>query len=307
MENKDRDYKLIILVILLLTNIFSLFNINSMSDKIDNLDYQISALSYEIDDSISNISYSVTEALEKESSLINSFDFKHGSMKDGQVSLRLIANPKEISSEREYAFSYNIDGEEKLVDGKVYNTEVIADISIPIDKALDVSFIVKDGDKKLIGSSNYIAALEEKLVEPFRFEHSGEGLGYSPDKNRVDLHKVGYYLTYSSYDYQEDSSKEFLKDVAVNVAIDENVIDSFPMEKEASDFMGESYSYTYTFDKYSLELKRGETLEVYALANHVDGYKVKIILDSLSLNQNGDPDFNFTGFDEFRSGSSIVY
>lgn len=305
--NKIKDNIIpIALAGLVVINGFTLLKLYDMNRYIETLQYDVSNLDNNLNNAISQISSSVSEAIKKENSLINSFKYEYGEMKDGLVDLNLTVSPKEISSNMSYFFSYDIDEEEELVEAKVKGTsEITAEIKIPIDKAIDVDFIESDWDNRKIEELNYIYAFSEKLLEPFRLERSVDGFTYYPADNKVDLNKTGYHLTYFKDDYKEENLRgKSLEDVKIYVEVNGDLVDTFKMEKSDDPFPEYIDEYGFTFDKYSLNLKAKDTVEIYALASHSDGYKVKIILDLFGLDENGelDHDMNF-----FGDGKSIVY
>lgn len=306
MKKRENNILLIALAVLVGLNMFLFFKISDMNSTLESLQYEVSSMNNRLDNSISNISHSVSEAIKKENSLINNFKYEYGEMKNGVVDLNLTVSPKEISSGSDYFFSYNLDGNEKSVVAEINSSsEISADIKIPINQALDVNFIIQDGDIKKIENLNYIYAFEERLIEPFSFNHVGEGITYHYSNNTVELNKVSYSLTYSQHKYgKDDSGDKSLENVSLYVEVNGNVIDTFPMEKSGDPFPSYLDDYRFTFAEYSVELKPKEKLDIYALASHSDGYKVKIILDSFTLDKDGEPDHNV---DFEGNGKSIIY
>ena len=305
--NKIKDNIIpIALAGLVVINGFMFLRLYDMNRYLETLQYEVNNLDNNLNNAISQISSSVSQAIKKENSLVNSFNFEYGKMKDGLVDLNLTVSPKEISSNMSYFFSYDIDGEEELVEAKIKGTsEITAEIKIPIDKAIDVDFIESDRDNRKIEELNYIYAYSEKLLDPFRMERSVEGFSYNQTDKKLNLNKTGYNLTYFKDDYKEENLRgKTLEDVKIYVEVNGNLVDTFSMEKLDDSFPSYVDEYVFNFDKYSLNLKAKDTVEIYALASHSDGYKVKIILDLFGLDENGklDHDMNFFGDEK-----SIIY
>ncbi len=305
MNKKYIDAMIIGLIVLILSNLFMFFRLTDLNRKFQDLNHNINRIESSIDNSINNISYSVSEALKTEASIINDFRYEYGKIKDGSVELKLIVKPKEISNESEYFFSYSMSGEEKLVDASVEGTsEIVSNIKVPIKNALEVNFIVEDGDNKKIELLNYIYALEERLVEPFNASFSSKGIEYFPSNNTLKLYGISCSFDYHKYEYKEYYQKSnSLVNTNVYVSINDKVIDTFPMEKRENPFP-ESESYTYTFGEYSINIKAGDKLYIYILAEHEDGYKVRMDIDGFYLAEDG----NFGHpMDFMGSEKSIVY
>ena len=154
MDEKGNSSKSLILTtvgFLALMNFSLSLQVSRLNDRMDNLFNEIHYMNDRVESSISGISYSVSEALEKESSLINYFKFEYGEINNGKATLKLVASPKEISYESDYFFSYFLDGDERLVEAKIDElSEIVASIEVPIREGLDINFIVKDGDSRKI-------------------------------------------------------------------------------------------------------------------------------------------------------------
>ncbi len=307
MDEKGNSSKSLILTtvgFLALMNFSLSLQVSRLNDRMDNLFNEIHYMNDRVESSISGISYSVSEALEKESSLINYFKFEYGPINNGKATLKLVASPKEISDESEYFFSYFLDGDERLVEAKIDElSEIVASIEVPIRENLDINFIVKDGDSRKIENLDYIYSLEEKLVGPFEFENSGAGFTYLNQSTTVELDGVSYSLIYDQYEYEENYEKQPLEDVNLYIEVNGSVVDKFPMERQDNRMHDIMSFYVCTLEKYSLKLEPGDDLKIYALAKHSDGYTVKIIANSLSVDANGNPDFDV---DYIGDGKSIV-
>lgn len=306
MNKKQNNIALVILGGLLISNMLMYYKVSDMKYEIQNLRNQVIGVERSIDSSISNISSSVSYALEKEASLINDFKFVYGDIKNGEVDLQLRVSPKEISQQKEYFFSYSMDGEGRIVDANISGeTAMIADIEVPINSHIEVDFIVKDGETRKVETLEHIYPLEERLVEPFRVERSSSGISYYPSNTTVKLDDISYNLTYSPYEYKEGNYRDkSLNNIKLYISVNDDIIDTFTMEKSDEDFPPRLDIYTYSFDQYALKLSNGDNLEIYALVDHEDGYKVRITLDKFSLDEDGEHRYDRGHFGDEKS---IVY
>lgn len=294
-----------LLVLLTVTNITTFVKVFNLNNRLDTIFNRVNEIDMNVSNSIANISSNVSAVINEKNSLINNFEYEYGKFKNGMIDIKLTVNPKEISSEDKYFFSYTIDGREELTEAKVTSpSKVSVDILVPIDKSLDINFIIEDKETKEIEILGYIYAFEERLVEPFRFEQINGGYTYHHTNNTLELSKAGYSVTFAPYDYRGDKRDESLEGVSLYVSVNGHVIDKFSMKKSADSFPSHLEDYRFIFDKYTVELKPKDKLEVYALAKHGDGYEVKGIFESLALDKDGNPDHSM-GF--LEDNKSIIY
>lgn len=310
MNKKQVNIGLVLLGGMLVLNVFNSFTIKDMKYSIDNLRSQIDGVNTTLDDSINDISYSVSEALKKEASLINDFKYEYGVMKDGKIDLSFTVSPKEISHESKYFFSYSVNGEEKVIDGVIDGTsKVIATTNVPVNNSSEINFIVKSGDKREIESLEHLSSFESTLIEPFDFEGSDSGMSFSYSDNKLSFGSISFKVNFDNsymneYADKENERQNSLSGVRLYVAVDEKIKDSFDMTRPDDDFPPFIDTYEYEFDQYSLTLKPKEKLEIYALADHEDGYKVRIVLDTISIDESGRYTYDL---DTSRGEKSVVY
>lgn len=290
MDKKINKFIIPLLITSVLINLFMFFKMSNMENKLQSLNNQINNIVSHVDNSINGISYSVSQALKEEASIINDFQFKYGEFKDEYVDLNLSVRPKIISDKNKYYFSYSFeDGKSNTVSAtKDDGNKYYANIEVPIKENIQVDFVIDDGNSKTVEDLDYIYNFEERLLSPFDFNRNG-GIGYSYSNNILTLNGVGYSITYNYYEYEEDgSTNKSLENVKMYVSVNDNIIDSFPMEEE-DNFPRYLDIYTYKFDEYSVKLSPNDNLEVYAIAEHKDGYKVQITLEQYSLDKKGEP------------------
>lgn len=288
------------LVFLIVGNIFMYSKILSFDSRIDNLSNRVEDLHMNISDISDNLHGTVSEALKTEASMINYFNYEHRDMKDGKVSLNLTVSPKEMLDASQYYLAYKLEGKDQIVEAKIKSPiEISADIDVPIDKELDISFIAENSDGRKIEKLDYIAPLADQLLAPFNYE-LGNGYTYTPATNTLELGKTDFTLYYSPLDYDQDPEGATISDVNLYVQINDDIVDTFPMEKSDDSFsMNEGYK--YTFGKYPLNLKAGDKLDIYAIANHSKGYKVKVMFETFALDENGDQDYGIGNWDDEKS------
>lgn len=152
MDKKTNKFIIPLLIVSIGINVFVSSKISNMKNDLRNLQSQVSGIEGNLNSSINNISYSVSEALRKEASIINDFQFKYGDFKDGMVDLNLNVKPKEISADRKYYFSYTCgDNQPQIVPAtKDEGNNYYASVKVPIKDDIKVDFIIEHKDTKTV-------------------------------------------------------------------------------------------------------------------------------------------------------------
>lgn len=304
MNKKTNNFIIPLLIISIGINIFVSYKISNMKNDLRNLQSQISGIEGNLDSSVNNISYSVSEALRKEASIINDFQFKYGDFKNGMVDLNLNVKPKEISADRNYYFSYTCgDNQPQIVPatrGEGYN--YYANIEVSIKDDIEVDFVIEnENSTKTVESLEYIYNFEARLLESYNVDMDSNNTSLSSES--VSLNNISYRLFHSQYEYKDNEQKKdnSIKSANIYVAINEKIIDSFPMEKDKDPFPPDVNSYEFQFKDYSVSWEKNDIFELYILAEHEDGYTIRFNLEKFGLDANGEPihpmdyDMNYRG------------
>lgn len=304
MDNRPNKFILPLLIGSIAINIFMSSKMSTMEDDLRNLSSQISGIERNFDSSINNISYGVAEALKQEASIINDFQFEYGAFKDNMVDLSLNVKPKEVSAENKYYFSY-IYGENKpqivpATRGEGYN--YYANIEVSIKDDIEVDFVIEnENSTKTVESLEYIYNFEARLLESYNVDMDSNNTSLSSES--VSLNNSSYRLFHSQYEYKDNEQKKdnSIKSANIYVAINEKIIDSFPMEKDKDPFPPDVNSYEFQFKDYSVSWEKNDIFELYILAEHEDGYTIRFNLEKFGLDANGEPihpmdyDMNYRG------------
>lgn len=293
----------IILIVLLLFNIYLKSEINSLKNDLNNFHNN---LNRSIEDISRDVHYSVSEALEMESSLIHSFSYEYeGPIEDGFTNLKLSLIPKEISNQHKYYFAYDLDGKEELVPAQAIDSSSLeADITFPINQDIQPKFIVEHNNLRKIESLDYIYSLEERLLEQFNPNFPGYTISHRDDKSILQLRNTRYSLDFnsSSYNYEEKERDEsYLESVVLYFELNGKIKEQFEM---TLDNMHSSYVafYLYEVEDYTLELSPNDKLDIYAIAEHGHGYKVKINFDQIYLDEKGEIRDNY----EYNHNNKVI-
>lgn len=291
MDENTNKWIIRILILSLFMNLFMFYRISNIKSSLENLNNQLVAINQNINSSNNNISYSISQALKKEASIINDFQFEFGEFKDGMVDLNLKVKPKKVSSENEYYFSY-IHGDDgpKLTpaiegEGYIY----YASIKVPIKDNIEIDFVIKNNSTNTVESLDYIYNYEQRLLESYDIDIASNNTSYSGES--IVLDNNVYRLTQNQYEYKngEEREKKPIKSANIKVVINGKIIDSFPMKKEINSFPHELNIYEFKFQNYSIPIEGDYVFELYILAEHEDGYKIRFNLDKFGLDKEGNP------------------
>lgn len=290
MNKKTNKFIIPLLIVSIGINVFVSSKISNMKNDLRNLQSQVSGIEGNLNSSINNISYSVSEALRKEASIINDFQFKYGDFKDGMVDLNLNVKPKEISADRKYYFSYTCgDNQPQIVPAtKDEGNNYYASVKVPIKDDIKVDFIIEHKDTKTVETLNHIYNFEERLLKAYnvRREHGSTSFG----NNILSLKNSSYELSHYPYEYDEKESREkeskSIKNASLYLTVNDKIIDSFPMKKDKDPFPSHMNIYKFTFEDYSIDLKDKDIFQLYIIAEHEDGYKIRFDFDDMIVDEN---------------------
>ena len=299
-----------LLALLIALNGFTLFKIYNLDTHTRDLALRTSYIEDEISNISNNITADITSALKKENSLINEFTYNIGDLVGKNVSLELKLLPKTYSPENKYYFSLLLeDGTSKLIDVEVNSANyLISTIEVPFKGDIKLNYIEETKDGRKIEKLDTIYHMEEALLSPFNSSYSGQYRFY-PDDNKFvldDTFEIYYEFTMSYY--KEDKG---IENADIYLSLDGKVLDSFPMKKaktgpsqDSAYITSENREvYKYTFKDYRRELKKDDVIEIYAIAKHSKGFKVKIPLGKISNDSaevNMDPEV-------FENSNSIIF
>lgn len=301
MDKKTNRLIMPLLIVSITLNFFMFSNISSMKSTLTNLDSQLHYIKRDIDSSINNVSYRISEALKEEASIINDFQYEYGEFKDGKVDLSLSAKPKEITPENKYFFSYSFGNDkfDTITAIKGEGSRYHANIQVPIKSNLEVDFIIDNGDRQIVESLDYIYNFQERLLQSYNARSHNGQTSYAD--NTITFKNHSYTISHYAYEYKEKENKDVkvksIESAIINVAVNEKIVDSFPMEKDSEPFPDDTIFYKYTLKDYSTSLKKNDTFEIYILAQHEDGYKIRFNMGKFKFDGDNTrfPDIGYMG------------
>lgn len=299
-----------LLALLLALNVLILFKVYNLDTHTEDLALRTAYIENDISNISNNITDDITSALEKENSLINEFKYNIGDIVGKNVSLELKLLPKTYSPENKCYFSLLLnDGTSKLIDTEVNSANyLISTIEVPFQGDIELNYIEETKDGRKIEKLETIYDIEDGLLAPFNSTYSGQYHFY-PDNNQFvlgDTFEIYYDFAMSSY--KEDKG---IESADIYLSLDGKVLDSLPMKNGKRGPSQDSvYTtsenvevYKYAFKDYRRELKKDDVIEIYAIAKHSKGFKVKIPLGKISNDSaevNMDPEV-------FENNNSIIF
>lgn len=287
---------MVLLIIITLLTAFIIFKIYDLEKINRDLDLKMAYVEDNIASISSDISTTITDSLEKKNTIINEFTYDIKDIKGENVSLQLKLLPKTYSPENKYYFSFFLeDGSSKLVEAQANPANyLVASLEFPFKEDLELNYIEESKDEKNIEKLEGIYDLEEDLLAPFISINSGFTQLF-PDNNRFvleDTFEISYDFNRSYY--KEDKG---IEEGDIYLSLDGNILDSFPMKKGKRtqvdgleyEFSDNEEVYKYTFKDYTGELKDDDSeIEIYAIAKHSKGFKVKLPLGKISNSSDED-------------------
>lgn len=82
MDKKTNRFIRPLLILSIGINLFMYSKISNMENDLRHLNNQVTGIERSVDSSINNITYTVSEALRQEASIVNHFQFEYGAFKD---------------------------------------------------------------------------------------------------------------------------------------------------------------------------------------------------------------------------------
>ena len=287
---------MVLLAMIVLLSAFIIFKVYDLEKINRDLDLKMAYVEDNMTSISDNISMTIRDVLEEKNTIINEFTYNIEDVKGKNALLQLKLLPKKYSPEKKYYFSFLLkDGSSKLIEAQANPANyLVASLEFPFKEDLELNYIEEGGNGKSIEKLEGIYDLEETLLAPFISTNSGFTQLF-PDNNRFlldDTFEISY--DFNRTYYKEDKG---IKGGDIYLSLDGDILDSFPMKKgkrTQTDDMEYEFSdneevYKYTFKDYTGELKDDDSkIEIYAIAKHSKGFKVKLPLGKISNSSDDD-------------------
>lgn len=296
MSRLGEKITIVLLAIIAVLSAFIIFKVYDLEKTTRDLDLKMAYVEDNMASISDNVSSTIRDLLEEKNTIINEFTYDIEDIEGEKVLLKLRLLPKRYAPENKYYFSIlSKDGTSKLIEAQANpGNYLVASLELPLKEDLELNYIEETEDGKNIEKLEGIYDLEEELLAPFISANSGF-IQLFPDNDHFlldDTFEISYDFNRSYY--KEDKG---IEGGHIYLALDGDILDSFPMKKgkrRQTDDLGYDFSdneevYKYTFKDYAGKLKDDDSeIEIYAIAKHSKGFKVKLPLGKISNSSDDD-------------------
>jgi hypothetical protein len=277
-----KKYSNYIITALLIINIFCLLKINNLENSMDNYYQQIVSGINRNSNEISNIYSNINSILEKQVSLLDSYEIEFGDSLDKDnltVPVKFNIVPKECSEG--LTVNIQLNDESIMLNKKGTSFEKTVDIDI-FDTFQPKVVISQDGIQKTESIEEYYDLYNKFLLQ--LEGHYNGGIQYSNGKNIYKDGSIDLRITNTNYTMPEK----------VSIVYDINGSTLREDEVDVSEFSNESYATNFiTTDVIDeVELSANEILTVYANIQDKYGINYKYVVLRDEVDKNGEPVFN---------------
>jgi len=277
-----KKYSNYIIIALLITNMFCLLQINNLKSSMDNYYQQIVSGINRNNNEISNIYSNINSILEKQGSLLDSYEIKFGDSLDKDnltVPVKFTVVPKEYSEG--LTVNIQLNDESIILNKKGTSFESTVDIDV-FDTFQPKVVIGQNGIQKTESIDEYYD-LYNKFLLQLEGYYNGS-IQYSNGKNIYKGGKIEIRVTNTN-----DTAPE-----KVSIVYDINGSTLREDEVYISDFSNELYATNFiTTDIIDeVELSADDVLTVYANIKDKYGINYKYVVLRNEVNKDGEPVFN---------------
>lgn len=287
-----KKYSNYIIIALLIANVFCILKINNLENSMDNNYQQIMSGINRNNNEISNIYSNINSILEKQGSLLDSYEIEFGDGLDKDkltVPVKFTVVPKEYSE----GLSVNIqlNDESFILNKKGTSFESTVDIDI-FDAFQPKVVISQNGIQKTESIDEYYD-LYNKFLLQLEGNYNGS-IQYSNGKNIYNGGNIDLRITNTNVTIPEK----------VSIVYDVNGSTLREDEVDISGFSNESYATNFiTTDIIDeVELSANEVLTVYAYIQDKYGINYKYVVLRNEVDKNGEPIFDSS---EWSNGSVV--
>lgn len=290
MDKSKNKFLPILLIILIIINIFSLQKINNMQNKIITLDNTVQRIQSNIHQSINSGIHEMAEIQKKDNSIISSFDYSFGKLKDKRIDLILSVKPKTINKDDKFFFSYKTFlGEGEDEDNKPSLIEAISEdginfkskINISIFDTVNLDFIIDDGVSKKTETLDPIYEPLDKYGAQIRLEPYGNSIRYD---NKKMIISTSYRL--SNYIYHDDyynNTNVVLETPKLSLYKNDKLMEDFNFVEYIEDnniqHIDEDNRYRIDLKNYNLDVEPGDIILLQVTTKDDQGFKYTINVD----------------------------
>lgn len=287
-----KKYSNYIITVLLVMNMICLLQINSLKNSMDNYYQQIVSGINRNNNEISNIYSNINSILEKQDSLLDSYDIEFGDSLDKDsltVPVKFTVVPKEYSEG--LTVNIQLDEESFILNKKGTSFETTVDIDI-FDTFQPKVVINQNGIQKTESIDEYY-----DLYNKFLLQLEGHYNGSIQYSNGKHIYKGG------TIELRITNTNDTMPE-KVSIVYDVNGGTLREDEVDISEFSNEDYATNFITTNIidEVELSANEVLTVYANIQDKYGINYKYVVLRNEVDKNGEPVFNSP---EWSNGSIV--
>ncbi|MDF2505080.1 hypothetical protein [Clostridium sp.] len=287
-----KKYSNYIIIALLIINMFCLLKINNLESSMDNYYQQIVSGINRNNNEISNIYSNINSILEKQGSLLDSYEIEFGDSLDKDsltVPVKFTVVPKEYSEGLTANIQLNDESIKLNKKGTSFETTIDIDIFETFQPKVVIS---QNGIQKTESIDEYY-----DLYNKFLLQLEGHYNGSIQYSNGKHIYKGG------NIELRISNTNDTMPE-KVSIVYDINGSTLREDEVDISEFSNESYATNFiTTDIIDeVELSANEVLTVYANIQDKYGINYKYVVLRNEVDKNGEPVFNSP---EWSNGSAV--
>lgn len=204
----------VLLILSLVLNIKTSFDMASMKKEMRSLKNNINSINNSISDAVSSRLYPIEQALKKEVSLVNEFKYEFLELKDKKVDFLLTVKPKVYNKGEKLFFLLKIgeNAPELIPAETIDDIYFTAKINLSVFDGADIDLVIEDGDTKKTEKLDSIYPAVEKFTADINAHPIGGTMKYiKGDSNLVMTYDFGLFY---NLNYGE---RLLLEDISINV------------------------------------------------------------------------------------------
>lgn len=279
-------YGLAVIAILSLigTNVYSVMTMNKMKQSLTNMKTNIKQVSEDLTKQADTIAGSITASMEKQNSLISSFEFIYGDLEltKGLINMQVVVVPKESTNDTKMKITFNTEnGKMKEVTAKKQSdNQFTAKLTLPYDKDYRIGAIISEGNVTKQEYLDWVYNLKDQTQMQVDGAFVDGEVTYSLDKIAVNgLVRVDAYGP--SHLNSETLENDIVSAIAY-VLVNGEVVETFPMEREEVQENEINYSVEI---KQKYDFKTGDVFEIVVELDDETGFHYKTHAARNSFNE----------------------
>ena len=284
---KFSKWVIILLILSLVLNIKTGFDMAYMKKEMRSLRNNINSIDSSIGNAVSSRLYPIEQALKKEASFVNEFKYEFIEYKDKKVDFLLTVKPKVYNKGEKLFFLLKIgEKDPELIPAETTDDiNYTAKVNLSVFDGADIDLVIEDGNTKKTEKLDHIYPSVEKFTVGINAEPIGGTMRYIKGDSTLVL-TYDFGLFYGPIDSPSPYYKGTvaLENINIDVEVNGIVIDTMPMPKDRKG----RYQYYIQLKDYKIPCKANDVIAIYATAKDSNGFSYKCNLEAWTIKENGE-------------------